>query len=53
MLQIPGGIYDWTECSFDVQAPTGAAGAIIAVHAYNNAECEADFDDFSVIAVTP
>jgi hypothetical protein len=52
MLQIPGHIYGWTECHFDVQAPTGAVGAVLAVHAYNNAECEADFDDFSVIPVT-
>ena len=53
MLQITGGIYDWTEVQFDVQAPTGAVGAILAVHAYNSAECDADFDDFSVVPVTP
>jgi hypothetical protein len=52
-LQITGGIYDWTEVQFEAQAPTGAVGAVIAIHAYNNAECEADFDDFSVVAVTP
>jgi hypothetical protein len=53
MLQIQGGIYDWTECQFDAQAPTGAVGAVIAVHAYNKAACEADFDDFSVVPVNP
>jgi hypothetical protein len=52
-LQVPGGIYDWQECHFDVQAPAGAVGASVAVHAYNHADCQADFDDFSVTPVTP
>jgi peptidoglycan/xylan/chitin deacetylase (PgdA/CDA1 family) len=48
-VQVPQNAREWTEYHLDFKAPDGAAAMTLAVHAYSNHACLADFDDFAVV----
>lgn len=47
-VQVPQKVGAWAEQKLDFRSPDGATKMTIAVHAYSNHACFADFDDFSI-----